>query len=161
MEQESIIDEMRPADTAACVKILIDNPLWQRYGMTSEAAGRMFAAALAQGATTLAARAEGQPVGFVWYITHGAWDQSGYIRLIGLSPQYQGKRIGEQLMAAAEAHMAEKVREVFLLVTDSNTGAQRFYRRLGYTYIGAIPDYVVPGITELIFFKKLLNGERR
>lgn len=155
MEQETVIDELRPADIAACVKIFIDNPLWQRYGTTPEAAGSMFTAALAQGATILAARAEGQMVGFVWYITHGAWDLSGYIRLIGLSPLYQGKRIGEQLMAAAEALMAEKVRHVFLLVTDSNTGAQRFYRRLGYTQIGAIPDYVVLGITELIFFKKL------
>jgi hypothetical protein len=113
MEQDTFIDEMRPADIASCVKILIENPLWQRYGMTSEAAESTFATALAQGATILIARAQGQ-----------------------------------------------KVHHVFLLVTDSNSSAQRFYRRLGYTHIGAIPDYVVPGITELIFFKKLPDSAR-
>jgi ribosomal protein S18 acetylase RimI-like enzyme len=44
---------------------------------------------------------------------------------------------------------------VFLLTSDFNEDAQAFYRRLGYQQVGAIPDYVVPGITELIFYKRL------
>ncbi len=150
---------MRLEDTPAGVRILIHNPLWQRYGITPEAAGRMFLDALAQGATILAARVGGQMVGFVWYVTHGAWDRSGCIFPIGMLPPYLGKGVGEKLLAAAEAQMAEEVGEFFLLVTDSNSGARRFYRRLGYYLVGAIPDYVVAGITELIFFKKRLEGK--
>lgn len=155
------IDEMRPEDLPACARILLENPLWQRYGITAQTAEQMFVDALAQSATLLVSRLDDQLVGFVWYVTHGAWDRSGYIRLIGILPSYQGQRIGEALMAAAETRMGQTVCEVFLLVTDTNLAAQRFYQRLGYSQVGAIPDYVVQGITELIFFKKLTNGSRR
>jgi ribosomal-protein-alanine N-acetyltransferase len=42
-----------------------------------------------------------------------------------------------------------------LLCSDFNTEAQRFYRRAGYEQVGALPDYVVPGVAELIFRKRL------
>ncbi len=157
MEQPILVSQMRPEDTPDCVQILLDNPLWERYGVTASQARHMFEAALAEGATILVAHRGENVVGFVWYAARGAWDRSGYIRLIGVSPQFQGQRVGEQLMEAVETRMKLTAGEAFLLVTDFNVGAQRFYRRLGYTQIGAIPDYVVPGISELIFYKKLLE----
>ena len=51
--------------------------------------------------------------------------------------------------------------DVFLLVSDFNTTAQAFYRRLGYEQVGAIPGYVVPGITELIFRKRASSYSAR
>jgi len=41
------------------------------------------------------------------------------------------------------------------LCSDFNTDAQRYYEKHGYSRVGAIPDYVVPGITELIYRKRL------
>lgn len=157
MERPLLISEMRPEDISDCVQVLLDNPLWERYGVSASKASEMFKAALVDGARILVAHIGEKAVGFVWYVPRGAWDRSGYIRLIGVSPEYQGHRVGERLMEAAEARMKSTAGEVFLLVTDFNVGAQRFYRRLGYTQIGAIPDYVVPGINELIFYKKLLG----
>ena len=150
-----VVQPMDSQEMAACVEILLENPLWGRYGMTGESAGQMLQAALAAGASILTARQGGQTVGFVWYIANGAWGRSGYIRLIGVAPQFQGMGIGERLMAETEARMGESVNDVFLLVSDFNTGAARFYQRLGYVQVGAIPDYVVNGITELIFHKRL------
>ena len=54
-----------------------------------------------------------------------------------------------------EVESQAKSRDLFLLTSDFNEGAQRFYRRMGYTQIGAIPSYVVPDVTELIFRKQL------
>jgi ribosomal protein S18 acetylase RimI-like enzyme len=38
-------------------------------------------------------------------------------------------------------------------VSDFNPKAQAFYRRLGYTRVGTLADYVVPGITEYLYRK--------
>lgn len=148
-------EPLHPSDIPACVQILLDNPLWAQYGITEEKAAAMFRRALTENAAILVARVGEEIAGFIWYTPRGAWDRSGYIRLIGVAPRFQGRKIGEQLMAAAEAHMSASVGDIFLLVTDSNTAAQRFYHRLGYRQVGAIPGYIQPGITELIFHKKL------
>jgi ribosomal protein S18 acetylase RimI-like enzyme len=61
--------------------------------------------------------------------------------------------LGAELLAEVEAR-AES-RDLLLLVSDFNEGAQRFYRRMGYQQIGAIPGYVLPDVSELIFRKVL------
>jgi len=43
---------------------------------------------------------------------------------------------------------------MFLLVSDFNKRAQKFYKNLGYMEVGRIPDYIKEGITELIYFKR-------
>lgn len=149
------IDCLNSGDVPACAQIISDNPLWGKYGVTASSAEKMLRTALSEDATILAAKLERQVAGFVWYAAHGAWDRSGYIRIIGIAPQHQGQKIGEKLLSAAENKISKEAHEVFLLVTESNTAAQRFYQRLGYSQVGAIPDYIQAGITELIFFKKL------
>ena len=57
-------------------------------------------------------------------------------------------------MAHAEGVLFAQTADIFLLVSDFNAAAQAFYRRLGYEQVGAIPGYVVPGISELIFRKR-------
>jgi len=42
-----------------------------------------------------------------------------------------------------------------LLVSDLNAPAQHFYQAHGYHEVGALTDYVCPGITELIYRKRL------
>jgi ribosomal protein S18 acetylase RimI-like enzyme len=63
--------------------------------------------------------------------------------------------MGEKLLTEAEKIMSAKVNDVFLLVSDFNQGAQRFYQRCGYRQVGAIPNYVKAGVNELIFHKRL------
>ena len=58
-------------------------------------------------------------------------------------------------MAAAESLVAGLAPDMFLLVSDFNIDAQRFYQRLGYVQVGALPAYVLSDVTELILWKKL------
>jgi ribosomal protein S18 acetylase RimI-like enzyme len=149
------IEPLSTADISACVQIMTENELWELYGVTTPGAEQMFSSALKKGAAIITAKVDGQTAGFAWYAIRGAWDRSAYLRLIGILPAYQGLGIGEQLLRAVESLAAQEVQDIFLLVTDSNTSAQRFYRRLGYQQVGAIPNYVIHGITEFIFYKRL------
>ena len=42
---------------------------------------------------------------------------------------------------------------LFLLCTHTNLGARRSYEGLGYAQVGEVPDYLTPGLREVIYFK--------
>ena len=92
--------------------------------------------------------------GFIWYVVRGAFQHSGYVMLLGVAQDFQGRGIGRHLMDHAERALFGDANEIFLLVSDFNRPAQQFYATLGYTQIGLIPDYVTAGVNELIFFKR-------
>ena len=85
-------------------------------------------------------------------IARGAFGRSAYLRMIGAQPGYAGGGVGAALLAGAESTAGD---QLFLLVSDFNADAQRFYLRHGYTQIGAIPGFVLPDVDELIFWKRL------
>jgi ribosomal protein S18 acetylase RimI-like enzyme len=157
------VRRLRTDDVEVCARIVAGDPLWRRYGLTLPRARRAFRWALAQarrGRTTaraageVAVAAEGHHVlGFIWFHLDGTFYHSGYVRWIGVAPQARGLGVGRRLMAYAEERILRSGPNVFLLVSDFNRRAQTFYRRQGYAKIGAIPDYVVPGITEHLFRK--------
>lgn len=73
--------------------------------------------------------------------------------LVGVAPDTQHQGIGAALMDSAEQVLFRSAKDVILLVSDFNLGAQRFYQRRGYQQVGALPDYVLPGVAELIYRK--------
>jgi ribosomal protein S18 acetylase RimI-like enzyme len=133
---------------------MAENPLWQRYGVTQASAYQRLILGQEQEARILIAETPSDVTGFVWYVEKGVFARSGYIMLIGVDPAQQGKGVGEILMEEAERILFEKSDEVFLLVSDFNQQAQRFYQRRGYTMVGALPGYVLPDVSELIYCKK-------
>ena len=66
-----------------------------------------------------------------------------------------GRGIGRALMEWAEAEVFDRrcARNLFLLVSDFNTPARRFYERLGFAEVGRLPDYLVAGRDEIIVRK--------
>jgi ribosomal protein S18 acetylase RimI-like enzyme len=140
-------------DIPALAALMAGDPLWQRYGVTEASATWRLREGLAEGATIAVAEVGDRPAGFVWYVERGAFARSGYIMLIGVQPGLRGRGIGAALMAHAEAAMCASAADVFLLVSDFNAAGQRFYERLGYVQVGALPDYVASGVTELIYRK--------
>jgi len=137
---------------------MVETPLWQRYGLTVERAIANFQNALIAADWLLTADCPDMPVcGFAWADPTGAFERSPYLRLIGVHPSAQGTGVGAALLTAVEdlAVNTRNASDLFLLTSDFNEDAQRFYKRHGYEQIGAIPDYVVPSITEFIFRKRL------
>lgn len=132
---------------------MMRNPLWSRYNVTLQSATTRLSNGFSTGATILIADLDGQVVGFVWTVEKGAFNRSGYIMLIGVDPDFHQHGVGKALMQVAEEQIFANCNDMFLLVSDFNVQAQKFYTRNGYAHIGSIPNYVINGITELIFRK--------
>jgi ribosomal protein S18 acetylase RimI-like enzyme len=152
------IRSMTPDDLSACADLMANAPLWRRYGVTSASARARLADALAGPGMLFVAVDDDALLGFVWCVRRGAFARSGYIPLIGVQAGETGRGVGAALLERAEAWLGESSPDVFLTVSDFNTAAQRFYQRHGYAQVGALPDYVIDGVTELIYWKRLSIG---
>jgi ribosomal protein S18 acetylase RimI-like enzyme len=142
-------------DISALARLMAATPLWQRYGVTEASATARLQAGLAQAATILVAAVADEPAaGFLWYVQRGAFQRSGYIMLVGVQPTVRGQGVGTALMRQAEALMFAERDSICLLVSDFNEPAQRFYQRLGYAQVGMLPDYVIPGVNEYLYYKR-------
>ncbi|MBI5714281.1 MAG: GNAT family N-acetyltransferase [Chloroflexi bacterium] len=150
----TILRAIQKKDVPTLAQMMASTALWQRYNVTEDSAARRLQSGLDQGATILVAEIDQTAVGFVWYVMNGAFNRSGYIMLIGVEQSARGAGLGRALMREAETIMFEKVNDVFLLVSDFNSDAQKFYQRLGYEQVGTIQDYVINGVDELIFRQK-------
>lgn len=90
------------------------------------------------------------------FILLDPWGVAGspYIASIAVAAEARGRGIGSELMAFAERYFAGR-RHLFLCVSSFNPRAQALYRRLGYEYMANFKDYVVEGLSELLFHKRL------
>lgn len=151
------IRPMTPLDIEQLVAWMVTIPLWQRYGLTAERAADQFDKALARDDLLLVADVgeKHSACGFAWCLPQGAFGRSVYLRLIGVRPDHASAGVGSALLAAVEAAAVRINEHVFLLVSDFNQDAQRFYRRHGYQPIGRIPGYVLPDVDELLYWKHL------
>lgn len=148
------IRPLAPSDIAGIARWVAATPLWQRYNVTEESFAKRLRDGLVDGATIYVAERDDVVVGFLWLVERGAFNRSGYVQLIGIHPDVRGAGIGRALMQFAEEKVFAQKRDLFLLVSDFNTNAQRFYQRLGYHQVGMLDDYVVQGVSEFIFWKK-------
>ncbi len=131
-------------------------PLMQRYGMTLERTLANLSAAHAADDLLLTADLPNEPAcGLAWCLPHGMFGRSPYLRLLAVKNGVTGSGVGAALLSALEDRLATQHDWLFLLVTDSNTAAQRFYARHGYQQVGAVGGYVLPEVVEYLFAKQL------
>lgn len=149
------IRPMIPSDFPLLAAWMVETPLWQRYHLTTAKAILQFEEGLERGDWLITADGKSPACGFGWGIPRGTFGRSPYLRLIGVRPDLTGSGLGALLLGEIERRAAEVASDLFLLVSDFNEGAQRFYKKHGFEAIGAIPGYVLPDVTELIFRKTL------
>ncbi len=92
-----------------------------------------------------------QLAGFVVLLMQGAL--VGYLQTICVAPEQRGNGVGRALMDYAEALVFARYANLFLMVSDFNQPAQRFYAQLGYERIGVLHDYLVAGRSEILMRK--------
>ena len=147
---------MTPEDIPLLATWMVTVPLWQRYNLTTEKARAQFEMAFAREDILLVADMDSERAcGFAWCMKQGAFGRSVYLRLIGVRPDLASGGAGSTLLEAAEQEAVKISADLFLLVSDFNHDAQRFYERHGYRRIGEIAGYVLPDVNELIYRKSL------
>lgn len=145
-----------PADIPDIAAIMVSYPLWQNYGLTAERARDVLERGLADNHILLVADAgDGIPLGIAYTLPRGTFAFSPYLRWLAVKQGLNGSGIGLALLQATEREAVKYRSDLFLLAADFNTAAHRFYERNGYSRVGEIPEYVVPGVTEYIYWKRL------
>lgn len=139
-----------------CAALMAHEPLWKHYGVTLERAQRLFFDALYnEDDNVWLMLVDGEVAGFAWFSLRGAFHHGGYLRYLAVHPHHRGARIGQKLLTVAEDNVRGFNEHIFLLVSDFNHDAQRFYQRQRYRQVGALPGFILPDVTELIYWKRL------
>jgi ribosomal protein S18 acetylase RimI-like enzyme len=150
-----IIRDAKPDETRALAEAVAGQPLLTRYGVTVDGLARGLNEATAAGESLIVCETEGALDGFAFFSTRGQLGVGGYLKLIALRPGCEGGGRGKALLQEVEARVRASSRHLFLLVSDFNRAAQRFYEREGYHRCGEMPSLVKPEITELLYWRVL------
>jgi ribosomal protein S18 acetylase RimI-like enzyme len=150
--------ELRDATAADCdalARATAGLPLFARYGLSERDLAARLESSIARGEGVVCAYDGEAPAGFALFLTSGTFAGGGYLRLIAVAPASQGQQVGARLLAEVERRVALTSRSLFLLVSDFNRDAQRFYAAHGYREAGRLAGFVKPDIDELIYWKRL------
>ncbi|MFL5347615.1 MAG: GNAT family N-acetyltransferase [Hyalangium sp.] len=142
-----------PEDLSALGTALAPLPLFRAYQLTASALTQRFESALQRGEGLLLAELEGAPVGVCWFIARGAFGTGAYLRTLAVKEGLQGQGVGAELLRGYERGSGDPPGGWFLLASDFNAGAHRFYERYGYREAGRLPDFAAQGVTERIYWK--------
>jgi len=141
---------MRAADRAWAAELMANSEPWLTLGR-----GRADALKLLRNRRKqcFIVRAGGERAGFLVLDLNGPL--GGYLQTIGVAPERRGHGVGRAALAWAEQHLFKTHRNVLLCVSSFSRGAQRLYRRAGYSVVGRLRDYVVAGHDEILMRKTL------
>ena len=96
-------------------------------------------------------------IGFAYIIPKGAFHSFPYLHIIAIKEEYRGQGVGKALLDYSEWIASEVADKIFLVVSDYNPEAKRFYERNSYQQLGEIPNLYRPGITEYLMTKNLIK----
>jgi len=135
-----------------CTDIMAGSDPWVTFGVTHTDARAFFECHLSSDRCYVAIQ-DGKVVGFIVFYAKDAFPLGGYVKAIAVEVRHRKQGTGKKMMEFAEARILKQWPNVFLLVSDFNMKARRFYRKLGYSQIGRIPNALAKGRAELIYRK--------
>ncbi len=150
---------MSAAHIPACDEILSMSEPWKRLGERFD-----FAQFLSQGwkiGTAHVLMVDKEVAGFIVFSPYPVFARGGYLRAIGVAPSKRRQGFGKMLVRFAEKSTVRFSPNLYLCVSSFNRKAQAFYRNLGYQRIGVIPDLLVQGASEHIYWKRLSQLKTR
>ncbi len=153
---------LRVSDLPELMRWLPAEPLMQRYQLDDAMLEYALRSALAtDDILRTVDTVDASCCGLAWTQPRAGLGRGAYLRLLCVRPAQQGRGLGQALLDASEqAARARGQESLLLLASDYNTRAHYFYRRAGYAEVGLLAEYALPGVDELLFWKRL-DGDGR
>jgi ribosomal-protein-alanine N-acetyltransferase len=140
----------QPDDRNVVIRMLAGADPWKRLGYTAIHWERFFDP-LPQGREALVIERARRVAGVAMLRQRFLFGD--YLELLAIDPSAQGQGLGRMLLTHVEGIVFARVKNLFLCVSDFNSGARRFYQRYGYQEIGPIPNFLVPETAEILLRK--------
>ena len=134
-----------------CADLMASTDPWITLGRTRDDTFKVVTNARAE---TFVAQINQQIAGLL-VLVQNAPLLGGYIMTLAVAPEYRNRGIGKRLLAFAEELIFRNSPNCFLCVSSFNSNAQRFYEREGYTRIGELTDFIIPGAGEVLMRKTI------
>ncbi len=147
---DPVIRSMNPDDRESVVRLLGESDPWKRLGYSKDDWNRIFCP-IPQGRDCYVAELDGQIAGVA--IVKQKFLLGDYLELLGVAVWARQKRIGGQLLRHIEELVFKRTKNLFACVSDFNEPARAFYKKHGYQEIGPMPDFLIPGSTEMLLRK--------
>lgn len=138
-----------------CEDALVNSELGKRYFQSEGRARKSLEEGINKGEIYIAIDNNNSCKGFIWIILNGAFHSFPYIHMISVKSESRGQGIGKILLNFAEGFCCENYPKLFLLVSDFNWDAKRFYEIMGYCEVCDIPNLYRYGITECLMMKSI------
>lgn len=147
-----IIRRTTPYDIPKVAQILSSSEAWMCYGTTYNIAK--------QNIETMADDSyvgfiDDSVVGFITLRVDGIGNFGAYIRMLAVAEPYRGKGIGRMLIDYISNLAFQKTQNLFLICSEQNIMAQRFYEKVGFVQVGALSDLVIKGQNEILYRKTI------
>jgi ribosomal protein S18 acetylase RimI-like enzyme len=124
---------------------------WVGLGYRAQPLGRWLArAARARGAWAASGARAGSADGII--VVEMPFLLGGFIALLAVRPEAAGRGLGRALVAEAQRQVFDVAGKRWLYVSadSGNRAALAFYRKLGFSRVGRLPDLIRAGNTEIL-----------
>ncbi len=147
------IKELKKENVDICTEIICDSVLGKEYGYVKENTKSMLLNASKKEEKFFTAHIDKNVVGLIWFDPKGAFTIAPYLKLIVVDEKYKGMNIGSFLLDFYEKKCSKLNKHYFLLVSEFNLPAIKFYEKRGYKKSGIIPSFVKQDMNEIIMIK--------
>jgi ribosomal protein S18 acetylase RimI-like enzyme len=130
---------------------------WRALGYGSPALGRYLARKAGARRVWIARAGKGaEPSALA--VADDGFLLGGFIALLAVRPVVKGRGIGRALVERIAAEVFATRRWLFVSCDGNNRAALRFYRKLGFSRVGRLPDLVRSGNVEILLRKPAPPG---
>jgi GNAT superfamily N-acetyltransferase len=133
---------------------------WQGLGYQAAALGRYLARkARARSVWIARTTVKGPPLAIA--VVDDGVLLGSFIALLAVRPEASGQGLGRALVEHVGEHTSATRRWLYVSCDGNNLPALRFYRKLGFSRVGRLPDLVRPGRTEILLRKPAVSGRNK